>query len=248
MYTSVSGKIVSAPMPRRAAAGVDDVIGDLEVGDLGICARISTADPCRGFEAGGIVGRCVCVNLHNPQTTAEVKQILSNATAQPLSASVVWTLSDQEVLAEWAENFAGVYMPDVRRPWKSGVVGVDDLLQRTEVGDIYPTGHGLLALLDESGCMPDAEGVCPGYSTLNAAIRALREGAGALDEVSSVKLYPPVFGETSGKQAIVPGQAPPSAADLHVDLGLDDSSAWLGWLAAGVGALGAVWWWKERRG
>lgn len=247
MYRAALGaKIVSIVRPTQAAAGVDELLADLEVGDLGICAKIPTGSACRGFEAGGVLGRCVCVNLQDPDTTAEVKQLVSTASGKPLSKSMVWTLADEDALAGWAETYAGFYGPDLRHPWKSGAVSVADLLQRTEAGDVYPTGQGLLALFDESGCIPDERGVCPPYARLNDAILALRSGAGALDEVDSVKLYPPYFGETSSSSSIRPGQLPPSGAELHVDLGLERSSAWLGWTAAGL-AVAAAWWLKERR-
>ncbi len=247
MYlTGLGAKIVRMRAPVQAAAGLEDVLDDVEVGDLGVCGNVATGRPCRGFAAGGILEQCVCVNLHDADTTAEVKHLLSTAAGERVSASLVWTLADEDVLAAWAEARSGVHLPDVSRPWRSGYVSVGDLVQRTEAGDIYPTGQGILALLDEAGCMPDAEGVCPGYDRLNGAIEALRAGAGALDETAAVKVYPPFFGETSGRKVIQPGDAPPSGAELHVDLGISRSSAWLGWTALVVGTAAAALYWRTR--
>lgn len=243
MYAAGLGaKIVSMRAPVQAAAGLEELGSELAVGELGPCGNLATGSPCRGFEAGGVLARCICVNLQNEDTVAEVKQLLSDASGAAVSRSIVWTAADQQVLADWAESLAGVHAPDVRHPWRSGIVTVAELLQRTEIGDIYPTGQGILALLDGAGCMPDEATVCPSFPVLTGAIDALREGAGALNELDSIKVYPPYFGETSGTQQIQPGQSPPAGAELFVDLGLKQSSHWLGWAATLLGAtVAGVW-------
>lgn len=238
----LSGKIVSMRAPVQAQAGLDDVRGELEIGDLAACGNLPTGAPCRGFEGGGVLGRCVCVNLSDAETSAEVKQLVATAAGRPMSKSVVWTFADQEVLAGWAEEYSGVYLPDLRRPWRSGYVSVSDLLQRTAPGDAYPTGHALWALLDAAGCEPPD---CPAYDRLSDAVAQVREGAGALDEVSALSVYPPRFGETSGNDTIEPGEAPPTGDELHVDLE-KRPGPWLGWGAAAV-AVAALVWWQVRR-
>jgi len=240
--TPLEGKIVSMRAPCQAAAGLGQLdVSELPLGDLSACGNIQTGKSCRGFEAGGILARCVCVNLSQTHTSLELKHVLSDVTGAELARSGVWNEADEATLLEWAEEAAAVFGPDVRRPWASGVVEAGDLLHRTQSGWAYPSGHGVLLMLEQAGCLGESGSTCKRFPSLSGAVDQLFSDVGPGDVLASIKTYPPKVGAASGTQPPIRSGEPPGTS---VDVELRASSASLSpllWVAAATVAGVAVW-------
>lgn len=243
--TALGAKIVALDPAVQAAAGLGqiDVFEDLSEGDLSRCSKISTGRDCRGFTFGGILGRCVCLNLAETDTMLELKQLLSDVTGEPTTKSSVWTPEDERILLGWAEETAGVHPPSIQRPWLGGLVGVDDLLQRTSGGIAYPTGAGVLALLDVAACIVETqEGLavaapCRRYPRLSDAVTKVLSMPGGIDPSAQIGVFPYIYGVPSTTPPpIQPGGETPTGVELDVELaGGRWSPVW--WSLLGAGAV-----------
>lgn len=246
MYVDASplaGKIVGV----RGLGAID--IAELPVGDLAPCAAYETGAACRGMTAGGIAGHCTCVNLSEIDTALELKQLLTDVTGISTVLWDAWTGADELVLLAWAESATGLYLPDVNRWWRSGLVGDEDLLRRTPgpgLGRAYPSGAGILALLDEAGCIELGDGLphpgpCARYPRLRAAL-ARYYSIVSPDPEDGISVYPPVFGESSAAAPpIEPGGPVPTAATLRVSVGGPPPLQWLPWSLAGAALAATAW-------
>ncbi len=252
--SAVGAKLVSIDPPVQAAAGLGAVdVADLPVGDLGACGNLPTGTPCRGVELGGILAHCTCINLSETPASIELKQMVTDVTGLSTDGTAVWTSTDQAALLAWADEASGLYLPDVRRWWKSGWVSVDDLLQRTAsealqtpgLPGAYPTGAGILALADAVGCLVDGDTglqLGPGCARFPALSSAITRYFSILtpNPEEGISVYPPTFGEPpEPPPEVIPGGDPYELLARLPDArrgGLE----WLGWLLAGAAVAAAV--------
>lgn len=233
----------------QAAAGLGDIdVVDLPVGDLGPCGNLDTGTACRGVELGGILAHCTCVNLSETATMLELKQMVTDATGLSTVAASVWTAADQAALLAWADEDSGLFLPDVRRWWRSGYVSADDLLQRTSDGGVYPTGAGILALADRAGCLQDGPSgleMGPGCTRFPAIAAALGRFYSIVTPSAEdgIAVYPPPFGEAVGPvDPLIPGGDPTEVLVLvRLPEGRRGGVEWLGWSLAGAAVAAAAW-------
>lgn len=248
---AVGAKLVSLDPPTQAAAGLGGIdVLDLPVGDLSVCGNLATGESCRGLELGGIIAHCTCVNLSQAAPVLELKQMLTDVTGLPTDAATTWTAKDETALLAWADDAAGLHLPDVQRWWASGWVSVDDLLQRTQDGRPYPTGAGVLALADAAGCLADGDaGLEPGpgcerFPSIGSALERYFDVV-LPDPEEGLAVYPPAFGEpTSPPVEVVPGGNPlelPLARDVRLPQRPEARLQWLGWSLAGAATAAAAW-------
>lgn len=241
-YSGVGAKIVSLTPAYQAAASVGaiDIFDDLDVGNLGECAGRATGEPCRAFTGGGILDWCVCINLSENQTLLELKQLVSDVTGQTMSGGFAWTTADEDVLLAWADDESGLHSPSMRHPWIGGWIGVSELLQRTESSWAYPTGRGILALLERTGCLAVNGGVggCDKYPRLMSAVSELGTAGGQGAGFERVVLYPPRFGAVAREPGpIEPGGDVPDATRIELELQGATPLSGAVWGLVGVGVV-----------
>jgi len=221
----------------RSVMGLGLTSWELDEGDLTRCGGTPTGSPCRGFAAGGIIEFCRCINLSDPATTADVKLALMRATGSAMSSGAIWTEDDEAVLLGWVEETAGLYLPDVRRPWLSGYVTASSLAHRTESGFAYPSARGILALLDH--CIGEGFSGCEAYAALNAAVGQLGVGVAPID---ALVVYPPIFGAPGGGPAPARQEPLPPEDERPEEEREPERASVIGWVFLGAVAVVAGYW------
>jgi len=235
-HSAMGAKLVSVDPLMQAAAGVGETtLDDLPEGDLGVCGGVGTGDRCRGVLTSS---ECMCINLSEPQTLLELKQLLTDVSGIATESVLVWTPNDEDALLSWVDSQTGLAMPSPSTPWTGGYITAGDLAQRTATGWAYPTGRAVLVMLSQTGCLRASDmGGCVKFPRLMQAVGRLHYTSA----IRMLRIYPPPLGAViqAVREPAQPGDPVQDAKRIQVEL-KERSLASLktvGWGLMGVGLV-----------